>query len=279
LNLLTKIHKPGHKAKSRISLLMGMAAALALWWQLSQRGADWNPAIFNNFLQSPLTWAVSFILSGLNWGLRIYKWQQLAGHVRPVTFRDALCQTLKTFSWSAVIPFNGGEILSKPLFFGKHRKKLFSLSTWEQLSQMAVTVTMGLTALLWHGKALWKPAAMAVLSYRGTQNIRYKALIWSWWRYLAFGGLMTYMLTAHAQVPLAMALVRVPLYYLAVSVVPIIQWAGWAWQGNMALLVFPSAEGEMLMAVVWWLWAWQTLLPMTAGGLLLMFNRKCGYVD
>ena len=279
MNLLTKIHKPGHKAKSRISLLMSMAAAFALWWQLTQRGANWNPAIFDDIFHSPLTWAVTFVLSGLNWGLRIYKWQRLAGHVRPLTFREALCQTLKTFSWSSVIPFNGGEILSKPFFFGKHRKKLFSLSTWEQLSQMAVTVTMGLLALLWHGKALWSAALLAVLAFPGAKNIRFKALIWSWWRYMAFGGLMIYMLTTHAHIPWSMAIARVPLYYLAVSVVPIIQWAGWAWQGNMALLVFPMAEGEKLMAVVLWLWAWQTLLPMLAGGLLLMLNRKCGYVD
>ena len=257
-----------------------MAAAWgALAWQIYHRHLTFSLHSLSGMIYSPLTWGITLLLAGANWWLRIYKWQQMASTVHPVSFRNAACQILKTYAWSAVTPFNSGEMLAKPVFFPARRKQLFLTASWEQLSQMTITLIMGLGTLWIHGKELM--AALAgVTIIRGMRGKMFGLALWlSWWRYLIFGTLMVIMLVLHAQIPWSMAWTGVPLYYLGVSLLPVLSWGEWAVKANIALLVFPHAPADILLAIVLWLWCWQSLLPMLAGLFLLIRKQQCGYVD
>lgn len=97
-------------------------------------------------------WTVGiwFLLSLLNWGLEARKWQLLTFTTQPISYSLAWKQTYASLAASLLTPQRVGEYGAKALFFetGK-RKRILWLTFLGNMQQMAVTLLLGIPALLW----------------------------------------------------------------------------------------------------------------------------------
>ncbi len=283
LKVLTKIHKARRPYKPLFSIAAGLLAAgwLVYQWKIKHQSLD--PQAWENLLRDGRVWLITALLAGLNWTVRILKWQQLVSVYYPVGWKQAACQILKTYTWSVATPFNSGEFVGKAFFYDRLRKKIPALVAAEQAGQMAVTVLAGSFGWAAGHWAAWALAGLMPVSLKAgphTGKIAATSLFWSAVRYLIFAGLFALLLAWTSPLSWIQAWRGVTLYYLAVSFFPLWIWTDWAVKGSVALAVFGpmGVAPATVLAVVFWLWIWQTLLPVGLGWILQLKAKQCGYV-
>ncbi len=233
----------------------------------------------------PWLWIVSLLLAAGNWLLRIAQWKTAAEYYHPLGWKDAACQQLKSFAWSAFTPASGGEWPGKRWFYRNPRGILRAVSH-QQFVQMGVTLAAGIVALqpAWW---FWGSVAGVPLVLRIRQVPARKVRYWlqltalALLRYLIFAGMLVWLLhRLHPHLPVAVVAPEVGLYYLWSSLVPL----AFVWdlpvKGSVGLWQFGALgySAVEVAAVVLWMWIWNTLLPVTAGQVLLWTRKNCGYV-
>jgi hypothetical protein len=91
-------------------------------------------------------WVIIFLLvmTGLNWLLEILKWQRLAVLVQPISFGQAMKQSLSSLTVSLITPNRIGEYGAKALYFSrKHRSRVILFNFISNFSQMSTTILFG----------------------------------------------------------------------------------------------------------------------------------------
>lgn len=111
--------------------------------------ANANSYYFEQFLLQNRLFIVFIILLSLaNWSLEILKWKNLSGHIRLITFSEAIKQSLAALTASLLTPNRIGEYGAKALFYEKsERKKVMALNFLGNFYQMLVTLIFGLISL------------------------------------------------------------------------------------------------------------------------------------
>ena len=119
---------------------------LEVYWETLEPGMG-NTIKWTTLLSVPnLIILISFSL--LNWGLEAFKWKTTVKIIKPLRFKDALEQTLATFTASIFTPNRIGEYAIRPLYFSKaDRKKVAFLSLINNSSQMLSTTLFGVIGL------------------------------------------------------------------------------------------------------------------------------------
>ncbi|HNU59345.1 MAG TPA: hypothetical protein PKI08_05290 [Aquaticitalea sp.] len=88
--------------------------------------------------------SVLLLLTILNWYFEILKWQKLVASFSNITFKNALEQTLGSFTASLITPNRIGEYGAKILYFEPcKRKKAVLLNVLGNMCQLAVTALFG----------------------------------------------------------------------------------------------------------------------------------------
>jgi hypothetical protein len=91
-----------------------------------------------------------FLFSVINWFFEIIKWQILANKIRKISFKDALIQTLSSFTVSMITPNRIGEYGFKLFFFKSlDVKKIIALQSIQSFSQLFATLFFGLMGCLY----------------------------------------------------------------------------------------------------------------------------------
>ncbi|MDY7395869.1 lysylphosphatidylglycerol synthase domain-containing protein [Aureibaculum sp. 2210JD6-5] len=94
-----------------------------------------------------------FILIGftiLNWFFEVLKWKTLVSSIKNISFFDAFRQSLGSLTASLFTPNRIGEYGAKAIYFKKgNRRKIMLLNLIGNMSQMAVTVVLGLIGLIY----------------------------------------------------------------------------------------------------------------------------------
>ncbi len=220
---------------------------------------------------------ISLALSLANWLLRIYKWKITLQPLYCISWKDAVFQQLTAFSWSVFTPFNAGEFVHKPLFFS-NKKQVMVRVGYEQAGQMAVTVLAGIAALLILSKNLaLLPVLIIVLLaviFSSKQPVYLSHLLFlSFMRYISFALFLG--LGLQKIIPVSHEIwLHIPLYFLAVSLLPLLPWLDIPVKGALALLIFQANPDAKLMtvALIGWLWLWNTFLPAFAGQVLWIWK-------
>jgi hypothetical protein len=89
------------------------------------------------------------ILSSFNWFFEILKWQHLVKIIKPISFKDALEQSLGSLTASLITPNRIGEYGAKAIYYEKSlRSKIVLLNFLGNLSQMLITISFGLVGLV-----------------------------------------------------------------------------------------------------------------------------------
>ncbi len=236
----------------------------------------------------------SIILSTTNWLLKIYKWQTLIKNIHPVSFREATFQQLISTGLAVWTPANAGEFVVKPLFFATNRKRLAGKVAVEQITQMSITVCLGLigtagyffriSSLIIITFAIIVPLLFFLLR-KSFRNIPFftlanpKILLLSLGRYAAFSLLFGLLLSTYPglHLPVLTLTQSIFTYYLLVSILPVIPWLDLGIKGSAAVFVFDKLginPGFVLWAVIW-MWLWNFFGPALLGQILWL-KRKFG---
>jgi hypothetical protein len=95
---------------------------------------------------------VAVLLMFVNWGLEAYKWMIAVRQIQPVNFITAFKAVLSGISFSLTTPNRMGEYLGRVLYMDDgYRIKGISLTILSSISQLAITVLMGLIGLFFLG--------------------------------------------------------------------------------------------------------------------------------
>ena len=96
----------------------------------------------------PALW-VAFFLMFINWGLESRKWQLLLSHLEDISFLKAFKSVLAGTSISMLTPNRMGEYAGRIMFVSEgHRLTAISLTLLGSISQLLITLVMGLIGLL-----------------------------------------------------------------------------------------------------------------------------------
>ena len=300
--LLTKYHNFIFKTGK---ILLSLAAVYYLWQHryLKLMWQDYTGLLSLKFF------LILLIFSILNWFFEIKKWQYLAGHIQPVSTKEAAKQSLISFALSLLTPNRVGEYGAKMFFFdSKHFKKLISVTLIGNFSQLLITLIAG--ALAWvyaYRIGIFKKVVdlqvftnnyltigtllIAVLSVlilvikRLKKHRQYPVLqsrIWlqstgyAWLRYLIFSSQFVWLLL-YFNVPFSPIhlYTGVSLVYLVAAFIPILAFMDWAIKGNVAIWIFSSLQikSVLVLKIVALMWLGNFLIPFLIG-LIWMWQSK-----
>jgi len=272
--VITKIHSFREKTFMLSVKLLFVISMIYLVWTFSRKQQDiaWS-LIFNQFFTGKwIAW--SFTLATLNWFLRIYKWKLAVSTIEKISLKTASVQQLTAFAWSVFTPANAGEFLHKPLFF-QEKKAVAKAVFHEQLSQMIITLFLGLLALsrLYTHPLIFKLfLGFTVLTTIWTIRSRtyfFKLILLSLLRYFSFG-LFLYLGLHQAGMTNIHTAWMIPVYFLVVSFLPLLPWTDIPVKSSVALWIFASQHSgaSLILVLIFWLWTWNTFLPALTGQIL-----------
>lgn len=98
---------------------------------------------------SPQNILFLIVLSSFNWCFEILKWQRLVLSIKPISFKNALEQSLGGLTASLITPNRIGEYGAKAVYYAKPlRSKIVLLNLLGNMAQMTVTTILGLIGFI-----------------------------------------------------------------------------------------------------------------------------------
>ncbi len=257
---------------------------------------------------------ILLIFTSINWFLETKKWQYLASQSYPIDWLEAARQSLVSFSLSMLTPNRVGEYGAKVLFYPKEkRKQIFSLSLIGNMSQMFVSLGLGLLALVallftddfklkqyllnyWNqlppnqrwltlGLILSLIMVLVWLFWRFNSKkimltnpkIWSKAFIYALLRYLVFSLQFLFLLWINVvPAPLYQLYLAVVLTYFFATLVPMLAFLDWAVKSSIAVIIFGilGAKKEFIMYIVGLMWLLNFALPFVIGLFWMWLQKK-----
>ncbi|ARN70221.1 flippase-like domain-containing protein [Nonlabens sp. SCSIO 43208] len=290
-----------YKTKQLLSILLKTAVFLIsiVWIYFTWKDRSMN---FKWFIDSisleMISWIILMIaISLISWLIESRKWQYLVKEFYELRFRESVLQNLTSQAASFITPFRLGEFALKSLFFSKaHRKNVVSKVFWANFSQMVVTSTFGIASIITLSSINDKQDIyfiLLVLSILiiGLFSVRFidkKLQIstipqtqlvitigYSLLRYLVFASNWIIVLWAlNYDFELIDVMLKIGLYYLLVSVVPVLQLLDLPVRYTVASIVFESTlqQEEVILIASTIVWFTNTAIPTLLGCALLPFK-------
>lgn len=152
------LFKSRHKKFIRIFIRYFLGPVLFIWlsWSIYQQlrqqpNLESSWMAMQQSMRSSLWWILPLVLFGmvLNWSLESLKWMLVVRRIQPIGFLTACKAVLSGLSFSVTTPNRVGEYLGRVLYMNEgNRLKAISLTITASISQLLITVIMGLIALL-----------------------------------------------------------------------------------------------------------------------------------
>ena len=264
-----------------------------------------------NSFDSPLpTFSILSILmllsiSSLNWIAEIIKWKLLVSNLIPLTFYDALKQSLTAHTTAIITPNKIGEYGAKALFFPKaQRKKILGLTLIGNSYQMLVTLLFGIVGLIFYpyrvfkgdgiiysliflgvslilGVYLQKKKNIFKFFFEIKKQTHFKTAIASFIRYLIFSIqyiFILYLLGVSIQ-PTLFPIIW--LIYFISSCVPSFTLFDFVIKGSVALFLFKplSIPNETIVTTAFSMWIFNFAIPAIIGGFFLAAYKHKPHLD
>lgn len=236
------------------------------------------------------------LLMPVNLLLEAWKWQTLLKTVEPQTLRNAFRQVCYGMAGAFVTPYRIGDYPSRVLLLKdkNHYLPAITMAAVGSVALTAVILMLGIPAFalsftnyqafsIWNSQTyLWLISlllcilllVLALVPFMGKRyGIKYSdcgiILLQSLFRYICFSLQLWLMLYAcGVSLPLTVALVSIPLYYLFVTVTPNMPAADIGIRGAWAVFVFGQyihdVQANIILATTC-LWFINTLLPVLFG--------------
>lgn len=150
--------KSRHKKLIRIFIRFFLGPVLFAWLSYSiykqiqqQPHLESSWQALKHSMGSSMWWILPLVLLGmvLNWSVESLKWMLVVRKIQPVRFITAGKAVLSGLSFSVTTPNRVGEYLGRVLYMNDgNRLKAISLTITGSISQLIITLVMGLVSLL-----------------------------------------------------------------------------------------------------------------------------------
>jgi len=239
------------------------------------------------------------LLSITSWLVESKKWQLLTKEVQELRFRESVLQSLTAQAASFITPLRAGEFAFKAMFFEKKQRKfILSRVFTGNLSQMIITVILGLIGLLFLldsddvDSVLFFTYILLILGCiisiaflwiqkkwrlkKVKQALWVKVLGFSFFRYLLFSSNWLLILwSLKSDISPITWLDNIAVNYLAVSAIPMFQIADIPVKWTAAAYIFNGTtyNADHIILATTIVWLTNTLFPTLLGCMLLPFKK------
>ncbi len=264
--------------------------------------------VFRSYYTIPVILAFTFF----NWFFEILKWKTLANTVFPVSFSEAVRQSLGSHTLSLLTPFKSGEYFGKAVFYpGKIRKKILFLNFIGNAAQLFITLVFGVAGIYFlathyrvkiHLYKIRRWAAwigfflIAVLGggirygqkepfYAGAfrfyqktvRKVSLKIVFYAWVRYILFSHQFYFLLLVFGvKIPYDTALMLLFSMYVLATFVPAIHLFDFVIKGSVALYLFSfeAVPPVIIFAISLLMWLLNFVLPAIIGSYYVLIFKK-----
>ncbi len=249
-------------------------------------------------------------LTVFNWIFEILKWQNLASHVKNISFFEAGKQSLTAHTVSIFTPTKIGEYGAKAIFFPKPlRKRILLLNLLGNMAQMGSTLVFGIVGLTFfisrynidnsYYKILYFPALIIFIipifllvikqskyDFKGfslerindfivamPQKIQIKTVLFSIIRYLIFSFQFYYLLSLFGvNLDYMSAMTIITTMYLLSSIIPVISAFDAVIKGSVALFLFnfENVNELIILYITTIMWLLNFVLPYIFGSIFVL---------
>ncbi len=247
-----------------------------------------------------LTLVAMIAISLASWLVESKKWQYLLDDFYELSFRESVLQNLTAQAASFITPLRAGEFAMKSLFFKKSlRKKVLSRILAGTISQMLVTVILGVTGILFYVKESLNLESALYLIYSGILLLLLLIIISLWlikkwksgslttkkWRRTILFSLLRYLIFASNwllllwlldyESSMLITIRNVSVFYLVVSIIPVFQVFDIAVKWTAATYIFEGGffHPELIIVATTIIWLTNSILPTLLGCALLPFQQ------
>lgn len=256
---------------------------------------------FTDLLNKLPWWSLPALLlfSLSSWMIESKKWQFLIKEFYKLRFRESVLQNLTAQAASFITPFRAGEFALKSTFFKKElRKKTLSSILAGNLAQMAVTTVLGISGVLFYIKnqspesvflLIFSSVMMCLLAFilylwiskkwqSGILNTQQwaKVLIFSFLRYVLFASnWLIVLILLDYEASLFIIMRNITIYYLLVSIIPVIQLFDIALKWTVASYIFNGNlyNAESILFATTIIWITNSIFPTVLGCAILPFQK------
>lgn len=256
---------------------------------------------FTDLLNKLPWWSLPALLlfSLSSWMIESKKWQFLIKEFYKLRFRESVLQNLTAQAASFITPFRAGEFALKSTFFKKElRKKTLSSILAGNLAQMAVTTVLGISGVLFYIKnqspesvflLIFSSVMMCLLAFilylwiskkwqSGILNTQQwaKVLIFSFLRYVLFASnWLIVLILLDYEASLFIIMRNITIYYLLVSIIPVIQLFDIALKWTVASYIFNGNlyNTESILFATTIIWITNSIFPTVLGCAILPFQK------
>ena len=251
-----------------------------------------------------------FVFSLANWLFEIFKWKTLIGHIKPISFYNALEQTIGAHTAALFTPNKIGEFGAKALYYvSRWRKHVLLLTFVGNSYQLLATVFFGiigltfviiyyhisinfnllyqfLIALLFVGYLFLVLTKQQLLKIKGfsVKNIinylkklpfglHFKTLGLAFLRYAIFSHQFYFLLFIfHVPVDYFTAMCLITSMYLLTSFIPMLFFLDVIVKGSVAVFLFDliGAEEVVILCIITIMWLFNFVLPSFFGGYFIL---------
>lgn len=294
------LHKSKQFLAPLIKIIVILICAYVIYIQWMERPLQLNELWIALQKLQGFTLVAMIAVSLASWLVESKKWQYLVSDFYELSFRESVLQNLTAQAASFITPFRAGEFAMKSLFFKKSlRKKVLSSILAGTISQMLITVLLGVTGVLFYlkesleldtafyliGAGILLLVLLAGLSLWLIKKWNYKipttkkwcrTILFSLLRYLLFASnwlLLLWLLDYES--PILITMRNVSIFYLVVSIIPVFQIFDIALKWTAATYIFEGAffNSELIIAATSIIWLTNSIAPTLLGCALLPFQR------
>ena len=122
--------------------------------------------LFEKRIFSLKTISFLLLLSVLNWFFEIIKWRTLVSSVTPISFKNALEQSLASLTSSLFTPNRIGEYGAKAIYYSPSlRKRIMLINLISNMSQMTITTILGVIGFVFFIITYKVPVDFGILKF------------------------------------------------------------------------------------------------------------------
>lgn len=233
-----------------------------------------------------------------SWMIESKKWQYVTRDVCSIRFRESVYQNLTAQAASYLTPLRIGELVTKASFFSsQHRKNIAARAVAGNLSQLSITLVMGIIGSLYFTQVtsihwslyvfticgfvlialviLWGFNKLKTLPLNRTQWL--VTCGYSGFRYIVFATNWLIILTALDYPDSSIVIMqKIAVMYLLFSALPIIQLIDIPVRWTTAAMVFSGSlipDHSILIATTM-VWIINSIIPTVIGALLLSIHHR-----
>ncbi len=242
---------------------------------------------------------VLLTISLTSWLVESKKWQYLLYNFYKLRFRESVLQNLTAQAASFITPFRAGEFVLKSTFFKKElRKKVLSSVYLGNFAQMSITSILGIIGILFYlenqsldsiflvifcAVSLFLLALITYLwiSKKWKSNVLsakqwIKIFLYSFLRYLLFASnWLIILVLLDYEASLFIIIRNITIYYLLISIIPVIQIFDIALKWTVASYIFNGSlyNAESILVATTIIWISNSIFPTVLGCVILPFQK------